>query len=455
MDYGKVLMLAALAMLGSGLDRTAEAATDRLVGQTTRYDQEYPAIDYSGPARDNRVWRLQQKLDSGQVKLQWEPRWGYLRSLLRALEIDLSSQTLVFSKTSLQIAHISEQTPRAIYFNDDTYVGYVQGSDLIELAAVDAKVGAVFFGIRNNRDGAPLFEREGGRCLTCHDTYSMMGGGVPRVMVMTAPVDDPSDRRTFDSATEVDDRTAISERWGGWYLSGWYLSGGKGTAAHFGNLPLRAGSGVDQGARLRELRTTRDNRGNLAGYFDTTAYLTDKSDVVALLVLEHQTLVQNLITRVLYKVHNVVPAEPTAASRSWKQLEPRQQTALKTVIEPLVRALFFADAAPLTGQVVTSSGFTDRFALRGPRDGMDRGLRDLALDDRLFQHRLSYMIYTESFNALPAYARDYVDARIIEVLQGRDRTGISERLGAEERAAILQILAATLPRFGALITSAR
>jgi hypothetical protein len=442
-------LLAGLAMALAG---TARADTDRLIANAMRYDQEYPAIAYSGPARDNRIWRFQQKLDSGEIKLQWEPRTGYLRSVLKALEIDPASQMLVFSKTSLQTSVISEQTPRAIYFNEDTYVGFVQNSSLLEFAAVDAKAGIVFFGMVNTQDAAPRFEREGGRCLTCHDTYSMMGGGVPRVMVMSAPVDDASDKRTYGSASEVDDRTPIAERWGGWYLSGWYLPGRNGKpVTHFGNLPLRTDSRSREGDRLRELAATRDNVGNVAAYFDTEAYLTDKSDVVALLVLEHQTFVQNLITRVSYKVGTIISPEgaAVAAPRRWSDLDPRKQAAVKQVVEPLVRAIFFADAEPLAGQVVTSSGFTERFAQRGPRDAEGRGLRDLKLDGRLFRHPLSYMVYTESFNALPAYVREHLDARIVEVLQGRDQTGISAKLDAADRAAISQILAATLPRFAA------
>ena len=212
-----LLVALLLAAIGAG---DASADTDRLQVSATRYEQEYPAIQYSGPARANRIWRLQQKLNSGELKLQWEPRWGYLRSLLRALEIDISSQTLVFSKTSLQISKIAEATPRALYYNEDTYVGFVQNSDLLEFASTDANVGIVFFGMINRQDTAPLLDRDGGRCLTCHDTYSMMGGGVPRVLVMSAPVDDPADTRTYSSASEVDDRTPIAERWGGWYLSG-------------------------------------------------------------------------------------------------------------------------------------------------------------------------------------------------------------------------------------------
>lgn len=442
------LALALLAVAGA-----TQADTDRLVGQATRYDQEYPAIDYSGPAHENRIWRLQQKLDSGEVKLRWEPGFGYLRSLLRALEIDVSSQTLVFSRTSLQTRVIGEQTPRAIYFNDDTYVGFVQNSDLVEFAAVDAKAGVVFFGMRNRQDEAPKIEREGSRCLACHDTFSMKGGGVPRVMVLSAPVADPSDTRQVESAFEVDDRTPIAERWGGWYLSGWYMKSGIGTAQHLGNLPLRSAANAADNAVMQALMDTRVNRGDLVGYFPTDAYLTDTSDVVALLVMEHQTFVQNLITRAQYKLRGTLAAGEVAklASRRWSQLTPAEQKEIKPVLEPLVRAMFFADAEPIEGKVVTSSGFTDRFALRGPQDEEGRSLRDLALDGRLLRHPLSYMIYTESFNALPAYARDYVDQRIVEVLQGKDATGIAAKLPAAEREAIGQILKDTLPRFESLL----
>jgi hypothetical protein len=434
---------------------TVQADTDRLFVSATRYEQEYPAIQYSGPARDNRIWRLQDRLDRGEINLQWEPGWGYLRSLLKALEIDTSTQALVFSKTSLQTSRIGAKTPRALYYNDDTYVAYVQGSDLLELAAVDAKVGVVFFAMINRQDTSPLLDREGGRCLTCHDTYSMMGGGVPRVLVMSAPVDDSRDLRAYDSASEVDDRTPIAERWGGWYLSGWYTAGNGGPAAnHLGNLPLRSDSRASENDQLKALLRTRDNRANLAGYFDTTAYLTDKSDVVALLVLEHQTFVQNLITRVTFKTRMALSRDghdDSKVPRSWAEVGPRSQLALQRMMDPLLRALFFADAAPLDGQVVSSSGFAERFAQGGLHDAERRSLRELQLNKRLFRYPLSYMIYTESFNALPAYTREYLDTRIVEVLQGRDRSGISDTLDAGDRAAISQILVSTLPRFATLL----
>jgi hypothetical protein len=435
------------------------ADTDRLLVNATRYDQEYPIIQYSGPATHNRIWRLQQGLNSGAIKLEWEPQWGYLRSVLKALEIDVSSQTLVFSKTSLQTTRISEQTPRAIYYNEDTYVGYVQNSTLLEFTAVDADVGVVFFGMQNVQTQPPVMEREGGRCLTCHDTYSMMGGGVPRVLAMSSPVDVPEDTRMYTSASDVDDRTPISKRWGGWYVSGWYLPGKNGPVDHFGNLPLRLETSREVDNRqLTALKPTRDNRGNLKGYFDTDTYLSDKSDVAALLVLEHQTYIQNLISRVNFKVRTIMSRDAekaVEAPRDWESVNSKDTAAVKSIIEPLVRALFMTEQVTLDGEVVSNSGYREWFPKVGPHDSRGRSLRDLQLDKRLFRYPLSYMIYTESFEALPPYVRDYVYSRIAEVLQGRDTTGLGQKLSEADRTAISQILAETRPGYAKLLSANR
>lgn len=418
----------------------SRADTDRLVVSAARYEQEYPVIGYSGPATHNRVWRLKQQLDSGRLKLDWDPKWGYLPSLLRLLEINIDSQVLVFSKTSLQTGFISDRTPRAIYFNDDTYVAWVQGSPMLEFTVIDAKAGVVFFTMENRADPLQQFEREGGRCLTCHDTYSMMGGGVPRVLVMSSPVDDPEDTRTYTSASEVDDRTPIAQRWGGWYVTG-----RQGAQTHFGNMPLREMRG---GEALRKLLPTRSNRTTLDGYFDTVAYPSNQSDIAALMVLEHQSFVQNLITRANYKIRSLLSREGREAAipATWEALNPQDQSYLRPILEPLVRALFLADAAAPVDRMQGSGGFTARFSAAAPLDSRRRSLRQLDLGKRLFRYPLSYLIYSEHFDALPPFVLDYVDARIVEVLQGQDRTGLSARIEAADRTAISQILIDTKPR---------
>ena len=97
-------------------------------------DIERDPINYSEAKASNVVTRLQKRLDAGEAKLEYEPEHGYLRPLLRALDVPESSQVLVFSKTSLQRDRITPKTPRAIYFNDDVMVGFCLRGDVVEIS---------------------------------------------------------------------------------------------------------------------------------------------------------------------------------------------------------------------------------------------------------------------------------------------------------------------------------
>jgi hypothetical protein len=142
------------------------------------YDWDYPFIHYSDAPEHNEIARLQKRLSDASVKLVPTAQHGYLESVLAALHIDPDSQTLVFSKTSLQIDFISAATPRAIYFDDDTYVASVQQSGILEIVTMDADRGPVFYTL-SATGSTPDLARETLRCLTCHDTFAEMGGGVP------------------------------------------------------------------------------------------------------------------------------------------------------------------------------------------------------------------------------------------------------------------------------------
>jgi hypothetical protein len=148
------------------------------------------------------------------------PGRGYLDSLLQALGIDPSSQTLVYSKTSLQIDLIRAATPRAIYFDDDTYVAWIRDTNTIEVSTMDSALGPVFYTLRNRDPAAANFDRETLRCLTCHDTFSLMGGGVPRFLFMSSPVTVTGEPLTTQISEETTDATPIQDRWGGWYVTG-------------------------------------------------------------------------------------------------------------------------------------------------------------------------------------------------------------------------------------------
>lgn len=407
-----------------------------------RYDMDYPTIGYGNPPRHNPIVRLQERLARGEIRLEFKPPRGYLDSLLAALAIDPSSQVLVFSKTSLQIDRISAATPRAIYFNDDSYVAWVRGSELLELSVMDDELGAVFYTLSNSEAAAPTLERQTSRCLTCHDTYSMTGGGVPRFLISSTPVDTNGVALEDQISHETDDQTPLAERWGGWYVTGV-----PDREAHLGNLQIPPG----QGLALRRAHRP-GTLASIGRLFDAAPYLTDKSDIVALLVLEHQVEVKNLITRLNFKARSFLArdaASGTPEPVTFATASPRTQASIRTMVEQVVRVMLFQNAAAYRGKLAGNSGFDRWFDAQGPRDPTGRSLRDFDLHKRLFRYPLSYVIYSEAFDALPPYVKGSIYARLREILTGQDHDAEFSYLSEADRVAVLEILTATKPDFAA------
>src|SRR5687768_10328480 len=144
-------------------------ATDfAFAGSAFEYDQD--PINYSNAPVNDPVAVLQRKIEKGEVKLARDPQHGYLKSLLNELKIPVSSQVLVFSKTSFQRNRISPKTPRALYFNDDVYVGFVHGGDVLEISSTDSTQGAIFYTVAQGKDEGAKFVRQTHACLQCHDS---------------------------------------------------------------------------------------------------------------------------------------------------------------------------------------------------------------------------------------------------------------------------------------------
>lgn len=356
---------------------------------------------------------------------------GWLDSLLAALDIDPSSQVLVFSRTSLQSRRISPQRPRAIYFNDDVYVAWVQDGP-IEIASMDPKLGVVYYLLQQQDDGRAAFSRETSRCLSCHDSYSMSGGGVPRFIVGSGYVGPSGDLVSHEGWILVTDRTPFKSRWGGWYVTGQH-----GDQVHLGNMIIRS---PDDFQRFEELRV--NNIETLDGLFDTQPYLTDKSDIVALLVLEHQADVQNALVRASYDARTLLDADPAAAGSE------ETLAKLDAIVEPLLERLLMIDTITYTAPVSGLPEYVRQFESRGVRDPQGRSLRDLDLDTRLFKYPLSYVIYSEAFDALlPEPAKAALYRRLAAILRGTDETEIFAGIAPDDRAAALEILTATKPDF--------
>ena len=372
-----------------------------------------PAIRYDQAPNDP-VARLEKRLEAGEVKLDYAANGqGYLPSVLHNLGINLDSQVLVFSKTSIQQAHISPRTPRAIYFNDEVSVGFVQNGDVLELTALDPKLGIILYTLDMPKADKPQFTRRDD-CLKCHQGPVTLG--VPGLLVSSVHPR-TGGRESHGSAFMTDDRTPIDERWGGWYVTGT-----TGDQKHYGNNPNLVDPLEPGGpAGLDSLNVTK-----LDGFFDVSRYPTATSDLVALMTLEHQTRMTNLITRV-----------------GWDARINAKDPKLNGEIEELLSYTLFTDEAPLKAPAAGVSSFTKTFAARGPRDKQGRSLRDFDLKTRLFRYPLSYMIYSAAFDGMPEGARSRVYQRLYDILSGKDHSKAFASLSAEDRRAILEIVRET------------
>ena len=394
---------------------------------------EDPVLNYAKAPVTERVYQLKLEIEGGKRKLDYDADLGYLPSLLKALDIPVSSQVLVFSKTSFQAPRIAPRTPRALYFNDSVSVGIVRGGDVLELAAHDANQGTIFYTLDQERGGSPFIMRRDD-CLQCH--LSGRTAGIPGVMVRSV-YPDSTGMPLFQAGGFVNDhRSPLKERWGGWYVTGTH-----GSQVHMGNSVSRSRQDADfdfaAGSNLLKLDR----------FFDTGAYLSPHSDIVALMVLEHQVRAQNLLTRVNWEVRMALRQQAAMNEMLKKpadELSESTQRRIRNLTEYLVEYLLMKDEAKLTEPVRGTSGFTEEFSARGPRDGQGRGLRQFDLQTRLFRYPLSYMIYSDAFDQLPAPAKAQAFARLNEILTGRDRTPAYAHLSAGNRKAILEILRATM-----------
>jgi hypothetical protein len=384
---------------------------------------DHPAIQYPTRAPDDAIVRLQQQMDSGKVKLQFDAQWGYLPSLLAQLGIKTDSQMLVFSKTSFQGPKISPKKPRALYFNDNVAVGFVPEGDLMEFAALDPKQGVVFYTLDREKTDQPSFLRRTDECISCHlipGTLNIPG------LLATSVIPGPDGSPRFPAAAViVDSRTPLDQRWGGWYVTG--TSGG---LQHRGNA---VAPNPEQPDAL-DLRGTQ-NLTTLAGRVDTSLYLAPTSDLVALMTLEHQTRVTDLMTRLGW--------ETRIAIDQGKLQEFRDR--LDFLTGALAAYMLFADEAHMLEPMAGVSTFTKTFPERGPRDKQGRSLRDFDLKTRLFHYPLSYMIYDPTFDALPSVAKEQVYRKLFNALTGIDSCEKWARLSAVDRRAILEIVRDTKP----------
>ena len=395
---------------------------------------EKEPILYSTSTPGNRVEELKAAIESGQRTLQKTPEFGYLPDLLKALEVPVESQTLVFSKTSLQMRRISPRTPRAIYFNDDVYVGFCQSGDVLEISAVDPKLGTVFYSVDQHSPDQPAIQRQTESCLVCHSSSRMEG--VPGHIIRSLYVDAGGQPLLSAGSRTVDHTTPVKDRWGGWYVTGTH-----GAQKHLGNLVIR-GRDVEEPVDNSEGQNVTD----LKFRINPDRYLSAHSDIVALMVLEHQALVHNRLTKASFETRQALAYDEMMRKMLDKpegELLESTVRRIQSVSERLVEALLFVNEAKLTEPLKGTSGYTEQFATQGPKDDQGRSLRDLDMSTRMLKYPCSYLIYSEAFEQLPTAAKDCVLQKLWDVVSGTDVSEKYSHLSQDDRRAIREILLQT------------
>ncbi len=391
-------------------------------------DFETPPHNYwSVPPRDPATL-LHRKLENKETSLaaDADPK-TFLRAYLEALNVPASSQVLVFSKSSLQRTFVHGHNPRAMYFNEDTYVGWMPGG-LIEVTGIDPVLGGVFyiFKVPDKKEAVPVFERRES-CLGCH------AGGptsfLPGLMVRSLFTGE--DGRSYGEAGEHNGghHTPFGTRWGGWYVSGAPVE-----MKHLANV---------FSTRSREAVSA----GELEKVMPAGTHLAPGSDVLAMLLHDHQCKAVNVLMEANYRVrtvlHNAGGDKPVAdRGIPGDDMEMAREQAQK-----VARFLLFTDEVALPAPVTGDAAFKKDFAAARKADKAGRSLKDFNLKTHLMQHRCSYMIYSAAFRGLPPAFQKIVFTELRSGLTIASGGGAAAHLPADERKTVHEILSETVPDY--------
>ncbi len=385
-------------------------------------DPEDPAIAYGTRPTTDRISTLNREIEAGRAQLKFDGERGYLRSVLDALHIPVESQMAVFSKTSVQARLISPQNPRTLFFNDSVVVGWVRGG-FIEVAAQDPQQGVIFYTLAQTPVDKPQFTRHN-ECLQCHNSNNAMG--VPGMLVRSQFTGRNGEAMRWLGSYVTDHRSPLEERWGGWYVTG-----NAGAIRHMGNAV------VTDASKPESLITEQMfNLESLEGKFDTHAYLSPYSDIVALMVFEHQMRMMNLLTRIGWQTRYALRAG---------NVRDLTTNSIGEITHELVDYMLFIDEAPLASKIEGTSGFAEDFSAEGPHDTQGRSLRQLDLERRLMRYPCSYMIYSDAFETLPPEAKQEIYQRMWLILSGAVVDTRYAHLSFADRQAVVEILRTTKP----------
>ncbi|MDB6118734.1 MAG: hypothetical protein JWO08_2515 [Verrucomicrobiaceae bacterium] len=362
--------------------------------------------------------RLLAKVSSGEVTLDNRDQRSLTKSLLAALDVPVSSQLLVYSGTASQGTKVNPKNPRALYFNDEVYVGVVPGG-LVEMIGVDANIGGVPYTFRQVGTGSVPSTTGGEDCIRCHSgaQSGFAQGFFGRSLV---PTEDGFIQGGEAVGTEGHNRP-LGRRFGGWFV----------TSARpdvFGKAGLVAETEGTNRRRVTGYKMTRPGQ-----LYDAKLHLAESSDILAHLLHEHQIGFHNRVARVLMSADDDGCQEGVRLSPTHAQ-----------DITNLVAYMLFQDEATLPAEgIVGDPKFAEDFSRNRRPAKSGAALKDLDLHTRLLKHRCTYMIYTRPWMEMPAKVKGEIYAKLRSALMGKDYIG--SHLSDSEKREIVQILSDTVP----------
>ena len=403
------LLLASLLIVSGATHASEPVSYDDIDAPPHNYRQRTPA---------DRFTRLKSALESGQIPLDRASEKAFILSLLQALEIPASSQMLVFSTTSLQLSLISPSNPRALYFNEDVYLGYVPGGR-VEIVSLDPELGSIFYMFDVPKDAGRLRIERSERCMNCHAAADT--GYVPGLVIKSVVPGPTGGSLTAHRQEQTGHDIPFDLRFGGWYVTGQHA-----ITNHWGNLTGRLADG-----QLTKIPNAPGER------FRFDKYPAATSDILPQLVHEHQAGFVNRVVGASYRAR-------TALHAGQGRLTSGQAAELDEQAKIITRYLLFADEAPLPGSVEGDAAYQADFLRTRRATASGISLKDFELRTRLFKHRCSYMIYSPVFSGLPPEMKQRIYRRMSEALNVEKPDREFAYLSASEKKTIRQILQATL-----------
>ena len=408
-----------------------------VMGQIISYE-EAPHFYWSTPTTDP-ASKLDSDLQSARFHWPDGPDLVAVKAVLHHLKLPESSQTLVFSKTSVQKDRITPGNPRAIYFNDDCYVGWVPGG-LVEIASIDPVLGPIFYTLDLHRPDRPVprLDRPQG-CLDCHGNN--MTNRVPGVMIRSVFPDQDGSVLFQGGTSLIDHSSPIPIRWGGWYVTGTHLG-----LTHRGNTIAE----TQADGTISIDGASGANRQSLESYFQVTNYPSQGSDIVALMVLEHQIMMSSRLTEASYDMRAAL-IQQAALRKELGESPTAELTGTAAIVanshaRKILEVLLFRDEAEFSEHGIQGNpDFQRDFRAGRPATTDDKCLADFHLGNRLFKHRCSYLIYSRQWSALPPPLLNLIYRKLFDILTADGTVSDFSYLSGNERATILAIIKETLP----------